>query len=274
MHFNSTLESKYSKIEFTFFECKLCGFAKVINPRSDFEKLYDQNYYSGVGADTSVNYLKETKPKSLAAKIRNLEYQGLSKMIETTLEKKKNLKILDFGGGVGGLTRYLIESGWNSTLFDFGFPFDLARESGLPTTNLKETTELYDYIFAIEVIEHAADPNELFKQLLRNLKPGGIIIITTGNRDKAPPKLSNWRYAKIPDVHVSFWTPKSFEIQANKFGCQIREHNMSMEIIQYKVIKNLGRFGIAAYYCRYLWKFSTPMIDRAFGVSSFGAIHK
>jgi SAM-dependent methyltransferase len=63
----------------------------------------------------------------------------------------------------------------------------------------------YDVITACDVIEHLPNPLEFLCELRRKLKPGGRIVITTGNCDAWLWRLlgSNYWYCRFPE-HISF----------------------------------------------------------------------
>jgi SAM-dependent methyltransferase len=71
---------------------------------------------------------------------------------------------------------------------------DQARERGIETkaVDLNATTPLpfdggmFDFVFVGDVIEHVFSPDHLLKEIVRLLRPGGYVILTT-------PNLASWR---------------------------------------------------------------------------------
>ena len=57
------------------------------------------------------------------------------------------------------------------------FPFDLPAEA-------------YDFITCFESVEHVADPDALFAELVRALKPGGVLFVSTPNEATMPLALN------------------------------------------------------------------------------------
>jgi 2-polyprenyl-3-methyl-5-hydroxy-6-metoxy-1,4-benzoquinol methylase len=75
-------------------------------------------------------------------------------------------------------------------------------------------------ITSTEVFEHLQKPMEVLELLAKYTKEGGYIILMT----KFPPtddkEFIEWWYRR--DItHISFFTPKSFELMAKKIGLKI-----------------------------------------------------
>lgn len=78
----------------------------------------------------------------------------------------------------------------------------------------------YDLITSTEVFEHLQKPIEILETLVKHINDNGYIILMT----KFPPDddktFLDWWYRR--DVtHISFFTPKSFEIMAEKVGLKV-----------------------------------------------------
>ncbi len=72
----------FSARTFTYGDCAGCGLGLVLDPRQDYESIYDEAYYAGRGADPSVAYLAEMEDPNT---IRNLEWDGLAGLLPTIL---------------------------------------------------------------------------------------------------------------------------------------------------------------------------------------------
>ncbi len=74
----------------------------------------------------------------------------------------------------------------------------------------------FDAVFAGEVIEHVPDPRQALGEWLRVLKPGGILILTTPNKDRMvnrinhehvwvnPEHISEMSYSELAELFRSF----------------------------------------------------------------------
>ena len=101
------------------------------------------------------------------------------------LPSDRSQRILDVGAGEGYFCKLAVEDGREIEACDYSaeqfrmpsVPFhraDLAQGIPLPDN-------AYDVVVAIEVIEHMEDHFRFVRELLRVLKPGGMLIITTPN---------------------------------------------------------------------------------------------
>lgn len=257
--------TRFSGRAFHYGVCPKCGTGLVLDPREDYENLYDGAYYAGAGADPLVDYLAEMRdPRT----IRNLEWQGLARMLGPL---DRHLRILDFGGGLGGLVRFLDRAGWNAVGFeDEGFARQWMKAEGIPTVEDLEPAG-YDVIFAVEVMEHLVDPLPVLRLLRASLRPGGRLIITTGNFAKARKPLREWSYASVPEVHVTLWTPDSWDraLRLAGFTPDHRDAALPPLVTQYKILKSAPAWAGPLARVPALWKPVAAVVDRLFGVSGF-----
>lgn len=115
---------------------------------------------------------------------------------------------LDYGAGSGPVAATLLsEAGYTIKLYD---PYYYKDPSLLETG--------YDFIMAIEVIEHFYQPFSEFKRLRKLLKPGGKLFcmtkIVTGHLD-----FENWHYKNDP-THVFFYHRDSLSWIKENLGFQ------------------------------------------------------
>src|ERR1700733_1000621 len=112
-------------------------------------------------------------------------------LIERVLAKKQLVgKILDYGAGVGQLTRRLVDL----QRFDSVSAADIMRvpsdlrgkvewiEQDL-NAPLADHADAFDVVVAAEVIEHLENPRFMIREIFRILRPGGMAIVTTPNNE-------------------------------------------------------------------------------------------
>lgn len=287
-HTSGSLKTENSQNIFDFARCVECGFGWVLNPRTDFENIYNHKYYIGEGVDPVVKFLYEVKPESshygdFYKKLRYFEYDGwlqVIKNIRSDLGKEfaEDFRVLDFGGGLGGLTTYLNAKGIATDLFDVGYGFEQAKLRGVPTTaHVLDQNEKYDLIISLQVIEHFVEPNEAFAMMSSFLKNNGILIADTGNLDSHKGEISKWFYAQHPEVHVSFWTPKSLAVIGKSHGMTPKKFKYDARIIQYKILHNLHfnkKLILTLMRIHRLWKFFIPVVDWKYKISKIGYLVK
>jgi SAM-dependent methyltransferase len=85
-------------------------------------------------------------------------------------------------------------------------------------------TEPFDAVLAIDVIEHVGDPRTLVAQLASLLRPGGVLVLLTGNTDSWAWRLqgSRYWYCSLPE-HVSFFNRRSLDSLARGCGLTMVE---------------------------------------------------
>ena len=254
---------------FVYRYCESCEFVFVENNRSDFENLYDESYYKGQGADPTINYVNDFSNSKKT--IRNYEYAGLTEIF--LQHNRKDGKWLDYGCGAGGLVRYAQRIGLDASGYDEGWAASVGKDAGIPilsSIDLESNVGSYNFITAIEVLEHVSDPLFELKRMRQLLKPGGVLFYTTGNVEKHRNKISSWSYAKIPDVHISFYGPKAMDrlLHMSGFFPTTKSYDSALgSIIKYKILKNL-RFKKCHILIDLLpWLAISWFVDRRYGFS-------
>ena len=130
-------------------------------------------------------------------------------------EPFKGLRILDIGCGGGLLAEPMARLGADVVGADAA-PRNIpvaqihAEQSGLEidyrcitAEELAEAGEQFDAVLNMEVVEHVADPQAYTTACQKLLKPGGIMICSTINRN---PK--SYLMAIIGAEHIMRWLPK------------------------------------------------------------------
>lgn len=254
---------------YKYFHCDACRFSFISNPRTDYGTVYSKEYYAGKGADPIVNYTYELENPS--STIRYYEWQGLVTLFKKLLPEGG--RWLDFGCGTGGLIRFAKKQGIDCVGFDEGYGAELARLKNIPVLTeheLKASGQKFDFVSAIEVIEHSPDPLAMLRLIRSVLKPGGILFLTTGNAKPWRKRLLQWRYASIPDVHISFFEPKTLALAFQKTGFLARENSFSMgfaHIIKFKVLNTLGVKNRHFFIDSFPWYLMSKIADLRYHVS-------
>ncbi len=244
----------------------------MLNPRTDFDQLYGPDYYAGRGADPLIDYTADETSGSL----REIEWSGLLDTVSAIAARKNPpeapLRLLDWGAGLGGLVRMARARGMAADGLDAGYAAGVLDEKGLSAPPVGDTSSGYDVITAIEVVEHLIDPIAELRSMGAFLKPGGFLFITTGNVAKARGPLKDWYYAQIPDVHVTFWSPKAWSKALQMAGFEpapLPFPRIDPRVIQYKVIKALPKYRGPLVASLPIWRPLSRIVDGRYGVSEF-----
>ena len=237
------MHGNYSRRDYELRRCDVCHFAFIADPWTDFERIYDDRYYDGQGADPMVDYRFELSEPERT--IRRYEWHGVTRLVERLLGGLQDVRWLDFGCGNGGLVRYALEhTGAQACGFEEGSIAAAARRLGIPILapdGLGEQTTPFDVVTAIEVIEHTLDPLAELRKIRSLLRPGGLLFLTTGNAAPFAADLQRWSYI-VPEIHVSFFEPDTLARALVESGFQPGEVPAADgfdEILKFKVLKNL-----------------------------------
>lgn len=98
---------------------------------------------------------------------------------------RNGIHVLDAGAGHGALSRRLHEAGFHVSACDFAPELFRYSEVEFRRANLTEKLPYgdaeFDFVLAVEVMEHIADHEQFFREARRVLKPGGQLIVSTPN---------------------------------------------------------------------------------------------
>ena len=234
---------RYSKRHYDVARCESCGYVFVTDPWRDYAKIYDDAYYAGEGADPLVDYRFELEHPERT--VRQYEWQGIARLVGELMGKLPGHSWLDYGSGNSCLVRYLRERcAVDAVGFEEGAIATQARAHGIPVLEEPELDALegtFDVVTAIEVLEHTYDPVHELRRMRRLLRPGGLLVLTTGNVRPYVESLDRWRYL-TPEIHISFFEPRTLDIAMKAAGFRPEHRSLGRgfdEVLTYKVLKNL-----------------------------------
>jgi 2-polyprenyl-3-methyl-5-hydroxy-6-metoxy-1,4-benzoquinol methylase len=234
---------RYSKRNYRLRRCPDCHFAFIADPWLEFDRIYDERYYAGEGADPMVDYKFELeRPRDT---VRAYEWTGIGRMARELMGDLQGLRWLDFGCGGGGLVRHLnATTAVRACGFEEGAIARAAERIGIPilsASQLANEEATFDVVSAIEVLEHTAQPLTVLRVIRRVLRRGGLLLLTTGNAKPFAEKLTRWSYV-TPEVHVSFFEPATLETAMRRTGFRPERRPRGAgfdEVLKFKVLKNL-----------------------------------
>jgi SAM-dependent methyltransferase len=216
--------------------CPLCGGKNIKYVRSWREyKLYDcvdcgagscdpfknpgPEYYEHNKAVYSVQIEETTDPSSY-------EYdEALRKLVEAL---KPGARLLDVGCGAGGFMHRARAAGFTVSGLDFNKDRVAAlRERGfevaagaLPDFARGAAAASFDAITMFELIEHLDDPAAWLDAAKSLLKPGGLLIVGTPNRERTFDPFQGPGFEEIdnPPHHLTRWNAAALTRLLEKCG--------------------------------------------------------
>lgn len=139
-------------------------------------------------------------------------------------------KLLDVGCGQGRLVNGLITSGWNESdlyLMDLSEENLAVAHQKYPQCNIvvgdvrveSGFCDYFDAVIALELLEHLVSPKQAMDNMIRSLKPGGILMLRglpNNHSLEACLGLDKWRMRQFVD-HYQFFNPETFSQFAGQF---------------------------------------------------------
>jgi SAM-dependent methyltransferase len=265
-----SVHSSFSNRSFDLAHCSTCRYSFIVDPRTDYEALYDEEYYRGNGADPNIDYDTELDdPRTL----RVYEWRAILEIIGHLRGGTAGVRWLDFGCGLGGLVRYGRSRGIEIYGFDDGYAAERMNQEGIPAltpADLDTAAGSFDVITAVEVVEHLVDPMPTLRQIATLLRPGGLFFLTTGNAAPFRGRFEKWTYVH-PEVHVGYFEPTTLEVAFRSVGLEPAFPGFVpgfADLIRYKVLKSLG-FKRQHLIERVIpWSVAARVVDRRYGVSA------
>ncbi len=124
-------------------------------------------------------------------------------------------RVADFACAQGNFALLLAERGYDVTAIDLHETFLRYAKKKYTSGNCQflsgnimeyQSESPFDCILLGEVLEHVAHPLKLLQQCYRNLKPGGVLILTTPNGNDYSSKLPTFRQVE----NVEALIPRQF----------------------------------------------------------------
>lgn len=128
-------------------------------------------------------------------------------LLERFAPFRKTGRILDVGCGGGSFLERAMAKGWEACGTEFGAgPIAACRAKGIqvmegPLRPGDHPAEGYDVICAFEVVEHLAHPGPEIDNMLKLLRPGGLLYLTVPNFNCLARRLdlAHWNVINYPE---------------------------------------------------------------------------
>jgi SAM-dependent methyltransferase len=154
-------------------------------------------------------------------------YVRFYKRLEQLVRKHVSGKtILDVGCGDGVFLSTLSDEWLKQGLEPSVSGASLARKKNLDVTRatLETSPRLYqaDLISALDVIEHVIDPHRFVESLKRHMRPGGVLLLLTGDAGSYAAKLAGpqWSYLRWCG-HISVFSQSGLRELVQSHGFEV-----------------------------------------------------
>lgn len=216
---------------FDIYECDGCD-TRFAWPLASSAALYEQIYRVAASLPGYDRY--ERLRIALAGSVRPLDllaggedvYWGVREALKPLLSSGSHPRVLEIGSGMGYLTYALHRQGCD--VFGIDHSVEAVRRATstfgplyrvAPAESLSEAgLGLFDAVISTEVIEHLEDPAGFVRDAADLLAPGGLLILTTPNRELYPRDLA-WHTDPAP-VHLWWFSKTSLRRIAWMCGLQ------------------------------------------------------
>lgn len=133
-------------------------------------------------------------------------------------------RILDLGCFDGRFLQPLVESYRCAGIEIHSAARKRAEQNGIEVigSNFSSINGAFDCITAFDVIEHVEQPRSFINDCLSALRPGGWVLVSTGNLDAFSFRLmgSRYWYSTIAE-HISFVSPEWFSRLGGFLDCRV-----------------------------------------------------
>jgi 2-polyprenyl-3-methyl-5-hydroxy-6-metoxy-1,4-benzoquinol methylase len=191
---------------YQFYNCQGCGYAQLdpLPPVEEINAIYATEYFQKAkyGAD----------PAALREQQRRIDYMRRAGIADGST-------IIDLGCASGDFiasakARY---NCWGIDISESGVATAKATNPEIKDQILFSEMQDYqlpdrqfDAITIWDVIEHLPDPSDFLAKAVTQLKPGGVVMLSTPNLDTPSARLLGKRWAFMtPPEHLGFFSPKS-----------------------------------------------------------------
>lgn len=211
--------------------CKICSAESVTFSRAKILNRHEVEYFRcsacGFVQTEEPYWLAEAYADAIARADVGLVQRNLRRApIVTALIGaffRADGKFIDYGGGYGLLVRLMRDAGFDFYRSDrhcanlLARGFEAKPEGG------------YELLTAMELFEHFADP---FGEIERMLSYSRSIFFTTLLLPEPAPRPGEWWYYVLDQgQHISFYTRKSLEVIAERFGLALVTDGVSRHLL-------------------------------------------
>lgn len=214
-------------------ECRKCShrFLDIPNFENHLTKVYSDDYFFGGRATGYPNYLEQ----------KDIIINYGIKYAKIIRKHAKPGKVLDTGSAAGFILKGFEKAGWdchgvepNDTMAKYG-----REELNLPITTGSfenfESSKKFDLINLVQVIGHFYDIDKAMHNINNLLKPNGLVLVESWNRESAFAKLLGKNWPEYSPPSVVHWFSENTLIQLfRSYGFKLVDQGLPSKRINIK----------------------------------------
>ncbi len=215
---------KWQRDGYDIVECRQCGLVYVAQEvtRAELNEYYGSAYYAGNGT-AYTDYLAK-------APTRKHHYRSMLPALKRHMARADGeIRALDVGCAAGYFLEVAGEAGWRAQGVELSpYMSAYARdERGLDVqTGTLEEADLpigaFDLVTMWDVIEHVQEPSAVLQRASELLKPGGLLVLATGDVGGVTARVYGEKWALIaPPGHLFYFSRHTLGALLQKSGFQV-----------------------------------------------------
>lgn len=211
--------------EWAMVPCKGCGCWQRERAFTDEEVA---SWYEGYSARSSRKLSQDTRTKPLNDPLRRAARRLRGDLLAADLvQARKGESVLEVGCGTAAHLKSLVEQGASGAACDLDTDaIRLLQAEGINAVPMQSPSLLpfpnnsFDWVLAMQVIEHVEEQEAFIDEIYRVLKPGGTCIIATPNSGSWSQKLfgRNWISGWYAPYHLFVHSSLSLSILMRSRG--------------------------------------------------------
>lgn len=130
----------------------------------------------------------------------------------------------------------------------------LCRRKGLvaEVTDLAAINSTFDVVVAFQILEHVAQPGQVFDDLAALVEPGGLLVVAVPNEDGPLGELQD-NFLNLPPHHFTRWTRRTLDhlavsrqLQLEQYYCEPLSEPLYLTLLNERLNRGLAADGLVA----------------------------
>jgi 2-polyprenyl-3-methyl-5-hydroxy-6-metoxy-1,4-benzoquinol methylase len=233
---STQFHTRFFKVPYTRVQCDNCGLVWSLE-QPDFaalEEMYGAEYFQGA---TYLNYVNDQPI---------IEENARKRLREIQKYVQPPGKVIEVGCAAGFFLNVCRAAGWETQgveLSDYASQF--AREQlklDVITGTLDDAPfapNSAELVTLFDVIEHVPDPKLTLQQSAALLKPGGLLVISTGDVESLFSRIMGARWRLITYDHLFYFSVKTLSQYLESVGLEVVQAHHPGRLVSPKLVAHM-----------------------------------